>query len=84
MAELYAYMQAMPKTATPMKKKWIKRFNKENGKGTPLLNNKDTVDSTKTNLANSSKKLKIGDMFRAGQQLFQTPKKRKTDKILSP
>ncbi|XP_054168497.1 rho GTPase-activating protein 19-like [Oppia nitens] len=66
-AQLYAYIQSMPNSGTPMKKKWIKRFNRENGKGTPLLKQK--------NFDNSNKKLKtsIGSVLKAGQQfLFGT------------
>ncbi|CAG2117696.1 unnamed protein product [Medioppia subpectinata] len=67
MAHLYAYIQSMPNSGTPQKKKWIKRFNRENGKGTPLLKQKKS---------DSSKKLKtsIGDVLKAGQHfLFGTP-----------
>ena len=61
MAELYAYIQSMPKSGTPMKKKWIKRFNRENGRGTPLLKEKKV---------NSAKKMKFGNVLKAGQQFL--------------
>ena len=63
----------MPKSGTPMKKKWIKRFNRENGKGTPLL--------MKTK-AESNKKLKIGDVLNVGQHSDETPKQSKVNKTL--
>jgi len=53
----------MPSSGTPQKKKWIKRFNRENGNGTPLLKQKKL---------DSAKKLKssIGDVLKAGQNFF--------------
>ena len=65
----------MPKSA---EKKWIKRFNRENGKGTPLL--------MKTK-AESNKKLKIGDVLKAGQHFLfgssdETSKQSKVNKTL--
>ncbi len=63
MAELYAYIHSMPKSGTPQKKKWIKRFNRENGNGTPLLKQKK-LDSTK------KFKSSIGDVLKAGQNFL--------------
>jgi hypothetical protein len=53
----------MPKSGTPQKKKWIKRFNRENGNGTPLLKHKK-LDSTK------KFKSSIGDVLKAGQNFL--------------
>lgn len=47
LAELYAQLQAMPET--PQKKKMIKRFNKQNGFGTPMqvISGKHSTSSSK-------------------------------------
>jgi hypothetical protein len=75
MAELYAYIHSMPKSETPQKKKWIKRFNRENGNGTPLLKHKKLNPTKKldpTKKIDSTKKLKssIGDVLKAGQNFL--------------
>lgn len=64
-AELYAYIQSLPESTK--KKKLIKQFNKENGKGTPLQVLKQTkkIHVSPTRVFSSSIKKLVNNRLRS-------------------
>ena len=58
LAELYAYVQSQPESE--VKKKWVHKFNKENGCGTPkVILNSSLTDACAKNCKNLSQSIRV-------------------------
>lgn len=58
LAELYAYVQSQPESE--IKKKWVHKFNKENGCGTPkVILNSSLSDACAKNCKNLSQSIRV-------------------------
>lgn len=58
LAELYAYVQSQPESE--VKKKWVHKFNKENGCGTPkVILNSSISDACAKNCKNLSQSIRV-------------------------
>ena len=58
LAELYAYVQSQPESE--IKKKWVHKFNKENGCGTPKVILKSSLsDACAKNCKNLSQSIRV-------------------------
>ena len=58
LAELYAYVQSQPESE--VKKKWVHKFNKENGCGTPkVILNSSLTDACAKNCKNLSHTIRV-------------------------
>ena len=58
LAELYAYVQSQPESE--VKKKWVHKFNKENGCGTPkVILNSSLTDACAKNYKHLSQSIRV-------------------------